>query len=70
LAQHTKPAVFEAAVVGVEVDGFAVGEADPEALLDVGVGLVFFGEGGFATAFGFGFGGRSWIGDEGVLVVD
>jgi hypothetical protein len=44
LAQYAQPFLFEAVVVGVEVDCFAIGEADSEALLDVGVGLVLLGE--------------------------
>jgi hypothetical protein len=63
LAQSNDPLLFEAAVVGVEVDGFAIGEADTEAFFNVRVALVFFAESRLATAFSAGFCGRCWISD-------
>lgn len=62
------PLVLKGAAIGVEIDRLAVGEADPEPLLDVLVALVFLGESGAAPAFVRV--GRGRVRDEGGLVVD
>lgn len=69
LAEGTHPFVFLRGRVGVEVDGFAVGEAEAEPLFDELVAFVFFGEGGFAAFLGGGV-GCVGVGDQGGLVVD
>ena len=56
LGQDFHPALLVGAVVGVEIDHFAVGEADPEAFFHKHIAFLFLGEGGFppATALGAG----------------
>ena len=44
------PCVLVSCAVGVEVDGFAVGEADPETLLHEHVTLFFLGKRRFSSA--------------------
>jgi hypothetical protein len=61
LAESNDPLLFEAAIVGVEVDGLAVGETDAEAFLDISIAFVLFAESRLATAFAAGLCGRCWI---------